>query len=31
MLLVLAGLPEPEVNVTVRAGDGTPVRRYDLC
>ncbi len=31
MLLVLAGLPEPEVNVTVRAEDGTPIRRYDLC
>ncbi len=30
MLLVLAGLPEPEVNLTIRAGDGTPLRRYDL-
>jgi hypothetical protein len=31
MLLVLAGLPEPEVNLTVRDVDGTPLRRYDLC
>ncbi len=31
MLLVLAGLPEPKVNLTIRAGDGTPLRRYDLC
>ncbi|WP_162599967.1 DUF559 domain-containing protein [Nocardioides solisilvae] len=30
MLLVLAGLPEPEVNVVVRDVDGTPLRRYDL-
>lgn len=30
MLLVLAGLPEPEVNRTLRAVDGVPVRRYDL-
>ena len=30
MLLVLAGLPEPEVNHTVREVDGQPVRRYDL-
>ncbi len=29
-LLVLAGLPEPEVNLTVRDVDGVPVRRYDL-
>lgn len=31
MLIVLAGIPEPEVNLTLRAGDGTPLRRYDLC
>jgi hypothetical protein len=31
MLIVLAGLPEPQVNLTLRAGDGTPLRRYDLC
>lgn len=31
LLLVLAGLPEPQVNVTVRTLDGEPVRRYDLC
>ena len=30
MLLVLAGLPEPEVNRTLRAEDGQPVRKYDL-
>ena len=30
MLIVLAGLPEPEVNVTVRTADGEPLRRYDL-
>ena len=30
LLLVLAGLPEPEVNLTVRDVDGVPVRRYDL-
>jgi hypothetical protein len=30
LLLVLAGIPEPEVNITVRDADGTPVRRYDL-
>lgn len=30
MLIVLAGLPEPEVNVTVRTADGVPLRRYDL-
>jgi hypothetical protein len=30
MLIVLAGLPEPEVNRTVRAADGQPIRRYDL-
>ncbi len=27
MLIVLAGIPEPEVNLTVRAGDGMPLRR----
>jgi hypothetical protein len=31
MLIVLAGIPEPAVNLTLRAGDGTPLRRYDLC
>lgn len=31
MLLVLAGLPEPLVNVTVTDAAGAPVRRYDLC
>jgi len=30
MLILLAGLPEPEVNRTVRTTDGEPVRRYDL-
>ena len=31
MLLVLAGLPEPEVNPTILADDGFTVRKYDLC
>lgn len=31
MLIVLAGLPEPEVNPTILADDGFTVRRYDLC
>jgi hypothetical protein len=31
LLLVLSGLPEPEVNLTIRDVDGTPLRRYDLC
>jgi very-short-patch-repair endonuclease len=31
MLIVLAGLPEPEVNREVRDEYGVPVRRYDLC
>jgi hypothetical protein len=31
MLIVLAGLPEPEVNLTIRDVDGRPLRRYDLC
>lgn len=31
MLLVLAGLPEPEVNMSVHAADGAEVRRFDLC
>lgn len=31
MLIVLAGLPEPLVNHTLRDVDGDPVRRYDLC
>jgi hypothetical protein len=30
MLLVLAGLPEPEVNLTLRDVNGEPVRRFDL-
>jgi uncharacterized protein DUF559 len=30
MLIVLAGLPEPVVNASLRLEDGTPVRRYDL-
>ncbi len=30
MLLVLAGVPEPRINHTVREVDGQPVRRYDL-
>lgn len=30
MLLVLAGLPEPRINLKIRAGDGRVVRRYDL-
>ncbi|CUR62232.1 conserved hypothetical protein [metagenome] len=30
MLIVLAGLPEPQVNLTVRDGDGEVVRKYDL-
>jgi hypothetical protein len=30
MLIVLAGLPEPDVNITVRTADGEPLRRYDL-
>jgi len=30
MLLVLAGLPEPRINHTIREVDGQPVRRYDL-
>jgi hypothetical protein len=30
ILIVLAGLPEPEVNRTVRTIDGEPLRRYDL-
>lgn len=30
MLVVLAGLPEPEVNITVRDEQGEPIRRYDL-
>lgn len=31
MLLVLAGLPEPLVNITVTDAHGRPLRRYDLC
>jgi hypothetical protein len=30
MLIVLAGLPEPQVNLTIRDVDGEPVRRFDL-
>lgn len=30
LLLVLAGLPEPEVNPTIRDDRGEPLRRYDL-
>lgn len=30
MLLVLAGLPEPRVNITITDALGQPVRRYDL-
>lgn len=30
MLLVLAGLPEPAINVRIRAADGEVMRRYDL-
>jgi very-short-patch-repair endonuclease len=31
LLLVLAGLPEPEVNFILRAPDGSWRRRFDLC
>jgi hypothetical protein len=31
MLLVLAGLPEPKVNLLVGDGDGVVKRKYDLC
>ena len=31
MLLILAGLPEPQVNLSVRDVGGRPLRRYDLC
>lgn len=31
MLIALAGIPEPEVNRTIRDIDGVPTRRYDLC
>jgi hypothetical protein len=30
MLIVLAGLPEPRVNITISDIHGRPVRRYDL-
>lgn len=30
LLIVLAGLPEPEVNVVLRAHDGDVLRKYDL-
>lgn len=31
LLIVLAGLPEPDVNFILRAADGTWKRRFDLC
>lgn len=31
MLLVLAGIPEPEINLEIRDVDGQVLRRYDLC
>ena len=31
LLIVLAGLPEPTVNVIVRAEDGSWRMRFDLC
>lgn len=31
LLIVLAGLPEPEVNVEVTDVDGRPLYRFDLC
>ena len=31
MLIVLAGLPEPVVNVQIRDENGVLVRRFDLC
>ena len=31
MLLVLAGIPEPEINLEIRNVDGEVLRRYDLC
>jgi hypothetical protein len=31
MLIVLAGLPEPEINREIRGVDGEVLRRYDLC
>ncbi len=31
MLLVLAGIPEPEINLEIRTVDGEVLRRYDLC
>ena len=31
LLIGLAGLPEPDVNVILRAGDGSWRRRFDLC
>jgi len=30
MLLVLAGIPEPHINHTIREVDGQPLRRFDL-
>ena len=30
LLIVLAGLPEPQVNLTIADQDGLPLRRYDL-
>lgn len=31
MLIVLAGIPEPEVNLEIRDVDGEVLRRFDLC
>ena len=31
LLIVLAGLPEPQVNFILRAADGSWKRRFDLC
>ncbi|MDO5534607.1 MAG: DUF559 domain-containing protein [Propionibacteriaceae bacterium] len=30
LLMVLAGLPEPEVNIKIRSGDGEVIRRIDM-
>ena len=31
LLLVLAGIPEPDINLEIRTVDGEVLRRYDLC
>ncbi len=31
LLIVFAGLPEPEVNLILRDGDGNWLRRFDMC